>query len=100
MVSSRASSLIRGNVAGEVSRLKQQPGKDLAVLGSATLASYLRNEGLVDEYHLTVVPIALCAGRPLFSELRHSLNLELLQAKTLRSGNVQLFYRMVRNAGG
>ena len=56
--------LVRDDVAGEVARLKQEPGKDLAV-GGAGLASTLIDLGLVDEYQVFVSPVVLGGGTPL-----------------------------------
>jgi dihydrofolate reductase len=60
------SSLVRDNVPEEVSRLKQQPGKDIFLYGSADFASTLMQHGLIDEYRLGVNPVVLGGGTPLF----------------------------------
>jgi dihydrofolate reductase len=87
--------LIKENVVEQITHLKQQQGKDLAILGSADLASYLMNAGLIDEYHITVVPVVLGNGIPLFKDIHESVNMKLLKSKTLNSsGNVQLFYQL------
>jgi len=88
--------VVKENVVDVIASLKQQPGKPLAVLGSASLASYLRNAGLVDEYHLTVVPVLLGHGKSLFTELRYSVNMKLLKSSVHRSGNVQLHYQLFK----
>jgi dihydrofolate reductase len=85
--------LVIENVIEEVKNLKQQPGKDLAILGSAALVSYLMNAGLIDEYQITVVPIVLGNGKPLFKDIHDRVTMKLLKSKTLRSGSVQLFYQ-------
>jgi len=86
--------LVKENIVEEIKHLKQQPGKDLAILGSANLASFLLNAGLIDEYHVTVVPVVLGQGEPLFKDIQQRTNMRLLKTNTLRSGCVQLFYRV------
>jgi len=69
--------LVKGNVAEEISKLKQQPGKDLLLFGSADLASTLTNLGLIDEYRVMVNPVVLGSGKPLFKGMKDKLNLKL-----------------------
>jgi dihydrofolate reductase len=85
--------LVIEDVVEEIKNLKQQPGKDLAILGSADLASNLMNAGLIDEYQITVVPVVLGNGKPLFKDTHDRVTMKLLNSKTLRSGSVQLFYQ-------
>jgi dihydrofolate reductase len=85
--------LIRDNLAEEVSRLKQQTGKDIAVFGSANLLSSLIPLGLVDEHRILVNPILLGSGVPLFKRFHERLNLRLVNSRTFRSGNVLLTYK-------
>ena len=87
------SRLVKENIAEEVSKLKQQPGKDLAVFGSSNLALTLVQHGLIDEYRIIVNPVVLGNGHPLFKGLKERLNLRLLKTKTFQSGNVMLFYQ-------
>ncbi len=58
------STLLKGDVAKEVARLKEQPGKDLVVLGSGELVQSLMRRHLVDEYVLLIHPLVLGSGRP------------------------------------
>jgi dihydrofolate reductase len=87
------SSLVRDNVPEEVSRLKQQPGKDIFLYGSADFASTLMQHGLIDEYRLGVNPVVLGGGTPLFKGSPARLNLKLLEARPLTSGVVILHYK-------
>jgi dihydrofolate reductase len=87
------SRLVEGNVAEEVNRLKQQPGRDLAVFGSANLAATLIRLGLIDEYRLFVTPVVLGGGTPMFKDIESTLDLELVDATTWSSGTVALWYR-------
>ena len=84
--------VIHGDIAAEMRHIKEQPGKDLWLLGSPTVAQELMQLGLIDEYWLTVSPVVLGGGRPLFANLNKELKLKLLSAQTLESGVVILRY--------
>jgi len=86
------SRLVKENIAGEVSQLKQQPGRDLAIFGSANLTMSLLQMGLVDELRLMVNPVVLGKGKPLFEGVHEKMNLKLLKTRDFRSGNVLLYY--------
>ena len=86
--------LVTGSAAEEVARLKEQPGKDLAV-GGAGLASTFMKLGLIDEFRLFVSPVVLGAGTPYFPALDERINLELLETRTFGSRVVYLRYRRV-----
>jgi len=86
--------LVRGDAAEEVARLKEQPGKDLAV-GGAGLASTFMRLGLVDEYRLFVSPVVLGAGTPYFPPLDERINLELVETRTFGSRVVYVRYQRV-----
>jgi dihydrofolate reductase len=81
-------------VAEEVAKLKEQPGKDLAV-GGAGLASSFTSLGLIDEYRLFVNPVVLGGGTPYFPRLDEQINLELVETRTFGSRVVYLRYRRV-----
>jgi len=84
--------LVRGDVAAEVARLKEQPGGDLGVSGPG-LASTLARLGLVDEYRLVVFPVLVGGGKPYFPALDRSVPLRLLETRTFRSGTIYLRYQ-------
>jgi dihydrofolate reductase len=84
--------LATASVAEEVARLKEQPGKDLAV-GGAGLASSAIKLGLIDEFRLFVSPVVLGGGTPYFPALDERLNLELVETRTFGSPVVYLRYR-------
>jgi dihydrofolate reductase len=86
--------LVKTDAAGEVRKLKRQPGKDIVILGSAALASSLLQEGLIDEYRVIFIPLLLGNGNPLFQGIKHKLNLKLTQTKQLASGVAVLYYEM------
>ncbi len=87
------STVIRGDVAAEVSRLKQQPGQDILVAGSGQLVRTLAQHDLVDEYRLMVFPVVLGSGKRLFPETSEPLALSLIEAKVVGSGVLILTYR-------
>jgi dihydrofolate reductase len=78
-----------GDLAEEISRLKQEPGKDILAHGGARFAQALSRYGLIDEYRLIVHPIALGTGLPLFSD---AIELDLQSARTFGTGAVALTY--------
>lgn len=84
--------LATGSPAEEIAQLKQQPGKDIGVAGGARLAQSLSREGLIDVYRLTVHPVVLGSGKPLFADLARPLNLKLVDEKRLTSGVLVLTY--------
>ncbi len=86
--------LATGGVGEEVSRLKAQPGKDIAV-GGAGLARACMELGLIDEWRLFVSPVLLGGGTPYFPILDGRVDLELIETKTFGSRVVFLRYRRV-----
>ena len=86
--------LARDGVGEEVSRLKEQPGKDIAV-GGAGLARACMELELIDEWRLFVSPVLLGGGTPYFPTLDERINLELVETKTFGSRVVYLRYRRV-----
>jgi dihydrofolate reductase len=84
--------VIRGGVAKEVAKLKAQPGGDLLVAGSATLAHALTEHRLVDEYRLMVYPVLLGDGKRLFSDITDMAKLKLVEVAKAESGVLMLRY--------
>lgn len=75
-----------------VAALKQQPGKDIYLMGGARIVASLTDAGLVDELRLIVCPLIAGAGRPLFETTRHRCGLRLQGASPLEGGQVRLVY--------
>jgi dihydrofolate reductase len=86
------STLIGENVAEEISRLKQQPGKDISISGSGSLVRSLLKDGLIDELRLMVHPVVVGSGKRLFEEGGEQIALELVDSKTFSTGVVYLTY--------
>jgi dihydrofolate reductase len=80
-------------LADAVRREKEKPGKDLGVPGGIRTAQTFVRLGLVDEYILTVHPVALGSGKRIFTGMT---GLELIDAKTYRSGVIRARYRPAR----
>lgn len=78
----------------DIRRLKQQPGKDIYAVGGAKLVSGLLNLDLIDELRLSVHPIVLGQGKALFKDIAQRHALELVQARPLPWGTVELIYSL------
>jgi dihydrofolate reductase len=88
------SHIIKGDLAEEVMKLKQQPGEDIIVHGSATLTQWLLEAGLVDVIKLLTYPVVVGKGKRLFKD-GSAIKMNLLETKTLGSGVVALIYQPV-----
>jgi dihydrofolate reductase len=89
------SRLVKGDVAEEVKKLKQEPGGYLTV-GGANLASTFIDLGLIDEIRLIVHPVVIGSGAPFFPPVPNTINLRLLETITFGSGVVYLRYDVNR----
>jgi dihydrofolate reductase len=83
--------IIRGDVAAEVARLKQEPGQHLLIYGSGQLVEYLRQHQLIDTYRLMVFPLVLGTGKRLFTTEIGS-DFKLLSSHTTGKGVLVLTY--------
>ncbi len=84
--------IIGENIEEEVRKLKQQPGGNLVVLGSLSLALTLINLGLIDEYQFFMQPFVAGKGKVLSEGLRERLSLRLVDTRVFQSGVVVLCY--------
>jgi dihydrofolate reductase len=90
------STLIKGDVAEEVSELKQQDGKDILVFGSAQLVHTLMQHDLIDEYRLMVFPVVVGKGKRLFGDVGETRAMRLVDTKPVGpDGVLILIYRPV-----
>ncbi len=85
--------LVKGDIAKEVSAMKQQSGPGMAILGSGSIVAHLAQVGLIDEYQMVVNPVALGAGRSLFEGIKQTLPLKLVKTRAFGNGNVLLCYQ-------
>lgn len=84
--------LIKENIQHEVGKIKKEPGKDIWLYGGASLVTTFINLGLIDEYRLSVHPVVLGSGKPLFSDMNQRIELNLASIRKFASGVVQLCY--------
>jgi dihydrofolate reductase len=84
--------LVKENAAAEVTRLKEQPGPDLFIFGSANLAAALIQSNLIDEFRLIVNPVVLGRGQPLFKDIQQPYDLKFVKNRTFQNGNILLYY--------
>lgn len=90
------SRLVKENITEEISKLKQQSGKDIMIMGSPTVARLFMQRGWLDEYWLNINPVVLGQGRSLFVDIPTRLNLKLLQTKRFTSGVIAVHYETQR----
>ncbi len=93
------STLIKGNVAEEIARLKQQPGENIGITGSATLVRSLLRDDLIDELGLMVHPVVVGSGKRLFEDWGEPKGLKLVSLRTFDTGVVYLTYGPTREEG-
>ena len=86
------STIVRGDVVAEVTKIKEQDGRDLALFGHGRLAQTLLENGLIDELRLSVHPVLAGAGLPQFTN-GDKTRLTLVSAKTFTTGVVVLSYQ-------
>ncbi|PYJ89742.1 MAG: dihydrofolate reductase, partial [Verrucomicrobia bacterium] len=79
-----------------VRKLKEQPGKDICVMGGGELARSLFEAGVIDEMGFNIHPVLLGSGIPLFHEMKRQIDLELLDCKRFKNGCVYVSYRVRR----
>jgi dihydrofolate reductase len=85
--------LLKGDLAIEVKKLKAAPGPDMVILGSGTIVSQLAQLNLIDEFQLAISPIVLGKGRTLFESVTERLNLKLINSRTFGNGTVFVCYQ-------
>lgn len=87
------SSIISGNAVDEITKLKQQPGKDIIIDGSATLVQSLMGTGLIDEYRFLVQPFIMGKGRRFFPEGILPTGVRLVESTLLSFGSLALVFQ-------
>ena len=86
------STLLKGDLATEMRKLKQESETGIVILGSGSIVSQLAREGLIDEYQVVVNPIILGKGRTMFGGLEDELPLKLTKSRAFKNGKVFLCY--------
>ena len=90
--------LAKGEISEEINQLKKLAGKNIMVYGGCSFVSSLIEEGLVDEYHLLVCPVALGNGLTIFNALKNELELRLVNSKSFDDGIMLLQYEPKYNS--
>ena len=89
--------IARGDTAAEIATLKNETGGEIIMVhGGAAFVQALSRLGLIDEYRLVILPVALGSGHPLFKNLAKPLRLDLTEAKTFPGGTAIHVYRPVK----
>lgn len=86
--------LIKENVKEEIEKIRKKRGKDIWLFGGASLITSLLKLELVDELWLSVHPIILGEGKPLFSNITERIHLKLVNCQTYSTGLVSLTYHL------
>ncbi len=89
------SRLVKDNFVEEITKLKEQPGRDLIIFGSSDLAVTFIQHDLIDEFRIMLNPVVLGDGKPLFKGIQNKLSLKLIKARVFNSGNVLHYYEPV-----
>jgi dihydrofolate reductase len=84
--------IVKDKIAETISDMKNQQGKNLLLIGSASIAHEFMKHNLIDEYRINVNPVILGTGIPLFKNVNDRVNLNLVQSKVFKSGVVALQY--------
>jgi dihydrofolate reductase len=86
--------LVNGDPVAEITRLKNAPGGNLFVFGSANLSATLISHALIDEFRVIINPLVLGKGTPLFKGITTSIKLQLTRSQSFSNGNVLLVYQL------
>jgi len=87
---------INTDIATKVNEIRNQPGGDIWLYGGASLIKTFIQLNLIDIYRISIHPIALGSGKPLFEDLKERLELKLLKTNIFKSGVVQLIYESAK----
>jgi dihydrofolate reductase len=87
------STLFPGDLAKEVARLKELPGKNIQIPGSPRVVRSLLRDGLLDELSMMISPIVLGSGARLFDDIGEELKLDLVESRALANGVISVTYR-------
>jgi dihydrofolate reductase len=85
--------LVREIVPEDITKMKQEPGRDMLIHGSANIVRTLTKLGLIETYQLLVYPVVLGSGKPLFQDIKDRVPLKLVETQTHPSGVVLLSYQ-------
>ena len=84
--------LVKGDIAAEMRRLKNEVGPDMVIMGSGTIVGQLAEARLIDGYQIVVNPIILGSGRTMFDGVEEQQSLQLTNTRAFSNGNTVLWY--------
>ena len=84
--------LVKGDIAAAVRKMKSEPGSGMAILGSGSIVAPLTQAGLIDEYQIVVNPVVLGRGKTMFEGLKERVTLKRTKTRGFANGNVLLCY--------
>jgi dihydrofolate reductase len=84
--------LVKGDIAAAVRKMKREPGPGMVILGSGSIVSQLTQAGLIDEYQMVVNPVVLGQGKTMFEGIKERVTLRLTKTRAFGNGNVVLWY--------
>jgi len=87
--------IVKDGMVAEIRKMKNEPGNNMAILGSGSIVSQLTHERLVDEYQVVLIPVVLGKGRTMFEGIKDKLRLKLTKTRAFGNGNVLLCYAPV-----
>jgi dihydrofolate reductase len=87
------SRIARGDLTGEIAALRSEPGGEIMAHGGAAFVQALSRLGLIDEYRMVIMPVALGGGLPLFKDLAKPLRMDLAEAASFPDGTAIHVYR-------
>ena len=87
--------LMKGDLAAAIRKMKKEPGDDLLILGSGSIVAQLAQEGLIDEYQIALHAVVLGKGRTMFDGIKQKVNLKLTTTRAFANGNVFLRYEAI-----
>jgi len=85
--------LVKGDLASEVRKMKDDASRQLVIMGSGTIVAQLAPLGLIDEYQVVVNPVALGDGRTMFDGMKKKLDLRVTKTRAFRNGKVLVCYQ-------
>jgi len=91
------SKLVKENIEEEIKSIKKQPGRDIIILGSPRFAHALMELDLIDVIKITISPVIIGSGLPLFKTSENKRNLSLVENKTFNSGAIGLTYNILKS---
>ena len=92
------SRIARGDLAEEIAALRREPGGEIMAHGGAAFVQALSRAGLIDQYRLVILPVALGNGLPLFKDLAKPLRVDLTEAKSFPDGTIIHVYQPITTA--